>query len=154
MGKPKITATQHDTIKCVKADAVSANDCSVVSQWESKSKIKRIGSFCEGGDIMPMLTAKELQSVPGPASLETATNILADLIQKNLHLAFLLESTLTSLQEEPQEDATSLQDTIAEYPRLKDRLDTLIEALATANIQLKDILDRCRDALGNVKITM
>jgi hypothetical protein len=103
---------------------------------------------------MPMLTAKELQSVPGPASLETATNILADLIQKNLHLAFLLESTLTSLQEEPQEDATSLQDTIAEYPLLKDRIDTLIDALATANIQLKDILDRCRDALGNVKIAM
>lgn len=103
---------------------------------------------------MPMLSAKELQSVPGPASLETATNILADLIQKNLHLAFLLESTLTSLQEEPQKDATPLQETIAEYPLLKDRLDTLIDALATANIQLKDILDRCRDALGNVKITM
>jgi hypothetical protein len=103
---------------------------------------------------MPMPLAKELQSVPGPASLEIATNILADLIQKNLHLAFLLESTLTSLQEEPQEDATSLQDTIAGYPLLKDRIDKLIDALATANIQLKDILDRCRDALGNVKITM
>jgi hypothetical protein len=103
---------------------------------------------------MPMPTAKELQPFPGSASLETATNILADLIQKNLHLAFLLESTLTSLQEEPQKDATSLQDTIAKYPLLKDRIDTLIDALATANIQLKDILDRCRDALGNVKIAM
>ena len=103
---------------------------------------------------MSMPTAKELQPGPGPAPLENATNVLANLIQENLHLAFLLETTLTSFREEPQGDATPLQDTIAEYPLLKDRIDKLIDALATANGQLKDILDRCRDALGNIKITM